>query len=83
MTSNKRLTCTISSPQRTETHKDVVRATLPTSSGIMQILPGHCEAFILLKAGDVKLEFSNDTQTTVKINDAQCHVLNETIVITE
>ncbi len=83
MKSNKRLTCTISSPQRTEQHHDIVRITLPTPSGIIQLLPEHSEAFILLKAGNVKLEFSDDAQTTVKINDAQCHILKNSVIITE
>ena len=47
--------CELISATKTENYSRLARITLPGVKGRLQIYPGHAEAFILLKAGEVVL----------------------------
>lgn len=55
--------------------------TLPTFNGRVQLLPGHAEAFILLREGDVVLRLADGQRRIVRINGGECHVKKDAAVI--
>jgi F0F1-type ATP synthase epsilon subunit len=86
------LTCTITSPNKTEVYKNVRNITIPGISGQMQILPGHCESFFLLRKGNIILRRPNKLPKKTKpaygmqdkiieITRAECYIKNNTITV--
>ncbi len=75
------INCTITSPKKTIIYKKIASIILPSSSGQMQILPGHAESFILLQKGNIFLQQSNNKKEIIENTKGECHIRNNIITI--
>lgn len=75
------LTCTITSLNKNEIYKNLKSVTIPASSGSMEILNGHAEAFIIISKGKIVLKFSDDKEKIIESNNGECHVKNNKAII--
>lgn len=73
--------CTLTSPEKTETYAGLRSITIPALSGFMEILPGHAEAFVLLRGGTAALRHADDRIEAVSLSGGQCHVRNNKVLI--
>lgn len=73
--------CTITSPQKTTSYKNIESITLPSFFGQMQILDNHAESFILLQKGDIYLQQSNKQNKIIQIISGECHIKNNIVTI--
>ena len=71
------MTCTIFSPTSIVTHNSVSAIVIRNSLGDMEILPGHSEAFILLKNANIRLGAGGDH---FNVTRGVCHVHNDRIL---
>jgi len=81
MSEKGRLRCVISSAEKTTTYEGLKSVSLPASSGSMQILPGHAEAFVMIAGGDVAMKSVDDKTKTLPIGASECHIQNDEVVI--
>lgn len=82
------ITCSITSPDKTTVYEKVVSVTLPAFLGQMQILPGHTEAFVLLKEGEVVVrqmdkskEKEGDKDNVTHVAGGECYVKDDKVTI--
>jgi F0F1-type ATP synthase epsilon subunit len=75
------MSCTIVSPQKTTQYFDLENLVLPAFLGEMQVLPGHAEAFILLKKGKIIFNADSDSKTMLEIAEGECHIKDDKIII--
>jgi F0F1-type ATP synthase epsilon subunit len=75
------MNCTIVSLRKTVRYDKLQSAVLPAYLGIMEILPGHIETFVLLEKGSLILEKSNKQKDTIEIKKGECHIKNDNITI--
>lgn len=71
--------CTISSPQKTITYSQVTRLQLTTTKGQIEILPGHAEAFFLLKNGEIIFYQKTAPEKHFPVNGGVCYVKDDQI----
>ncbi len=74
------LTCTITSSAKTTVYENVKSITLPAYYGETEILPGHAEAFILLKEGDIVIELPGKNER-IKIEGGEFYVKDDKTII--
>ncbi len=66
------MNCQIVSPQRKKTYKRVKGISLPTPTGMVQILPSHAEMFVSLQAGEIVLKLP-DKEEVINIKEGVCY----------
>ncbi len=77
------MTCQIVSLTKTIFYRNVESLSLFTAKGEVEILPGHCEAFFLLKKGPLRLNKGRPHQETLLIKEGVCHIKDNSITIIE
>jgi F0F1-type ATP synthase epsilon subunit len=75
------LRCIITSPEETKHYDLVQKVTLPAFFGKAQILPGHAEAFLLLKEGDVVIQSIEEQKKSIQINGGECYIDGSSVVV--
>ncbi len=74
--------CIFISPDGKKEFKDIAGATIPAPKGEMGILPGHAEAFVRLKEGEVTIQNEDGkNKDTIQIAGGICHIRNSQILI--
>lgn len=71
--------CLLVSSREKKQWKNIRCITLPAIQGEAEILPGHAESFIQLKAG--KLVLKNQKEESFLINGGVCYVYNDKVLI--
>jgi len=71
--------CRIIFQHKKEEFPKVTSVVLPAFAGEMEVLPGHAEAFIKLRAGTVVLR--NRTENSIDISSGVCYINNDEVLI--
>jgi len=76
------ITCVITSPAETTVYEKALSVSLPAFFGRMQVLPGHAEAFVLLKKGEVVVRQANGPESKIiQIAGGECHIKGDRMAI--
>lgn len=75
------INCTITSPEKTTTYKNIQSIVLPAFSGQIQILPDHAESFVLLQQGNISLHQLNKGSEVIQIMNGECHIKDNVVMI--
>ncbi len=73
--------CVIRSPEGATTYRELRSVTLPAWKGAMQILPGHAEAFVSLKRGNIVMELGDGRREMKAVKSGECHVRDDTVTV--
>jgi len=73
--------CKIITPQRIFVYNKLKSVLLPAESGQVQILPFHAEIFILLKAGEIVLGYSENKKKRVAIKSGLAYFRDNFLTI--
>jgi len=81
MSENGHLQCVISTAEKTTPYDGLRSVSLPAASGLMQILPGHAEGFVVIGEGDLILKHADDHIETFRIGASECHIREDQVLI--
>jgi F0F1-type ATP synthase epsilon subunit len=81
MSEKKQMSCILTSPEKTTVYEGLRSISVPASSGLMQILCGHAESFVMIIGGVVTLKNVDDRIETFLIGESECHIRDNKIVI--
>ncbi len=73
--------CILTSKQKTSQYDSLRAIILPAVKGEMEVLAGHSEAFVVLRAGKVILKKIFGGQTEIQVNKGLAHIFQDKIVI--
>lgn len=72
--------CKVISPQYKKEYKNVGSISFTTSSGEVEILPGHAESFFKITSGKVSID-SDDNNDKIEVSEGICHVKDNRVFI--
>jgi F0F1-type ATP synthase epsilon subunit len=73
--------CVITSPIAKTAYSNLRSVSLPALSGVMEVLPGHAESFVLLTVGSIVLRDQNNHIKKISVKEGECHIYQDGIVI--
>ena len=81
MNEKKQMSCILTSSEKTTVYEGLRSISVPASSGLMQILPGHAESFVMIVGGTVVLKNVDDRIETFLVGESECHIRDNKVVI--
>jgi len=81
MSENGRLSCIVTSADTTSNYNELSSVSVPAASGLMQLLPGHAEAFVEVSGGDLVLKHADGHLETIRLGECECHIKADQVLI--
>ncbi len=78
---NATLSCVIAAPKSIIRYEHAASITLPGIDGELQLLPGHAEAFFLLREGVARISQNGNVRTVQISPNAVCYIQNNHVAI--